>query len=141
MSALYGKLRDEGLLEYGGHIPGPYVRAFLGIEMPVIGTKRDFDAASLAELSAMDQVREALLGEGKYLAGSGDGYRILTPAENGAQVDRYLGQAQNKIRRARKLERTSPPMSDGQPSQLAARLMMADSGARRRFGFDEEARG
>lgn len=128
---MFDALEAEGLLEYGSFIPGEVVRAKLGLEMPNIGTKEQFDAVALAELSAIDAVREILLNFGKYLSGSGKGYRILTPGENTQQIDRYLAHAQNKIRRARKLERTSPAMTNGKPDQSAARILMVAKGARR----------
>ncbi len=131
MKPLFAALDELGLLEYGSHIPGRTVREVLGLEMPEYGSKRDFDAVALAELSAIDAVREALLNLGKYISGSGDGYRILTPGENSAQIDRYLSNAQNKIRRARKLERTSPAVVSGAPSQRGARIMLTDTSLRR----------
>jgi hypothetical protein len=87
--------------------------------------------ADYAEMAAVDGVREMLLNEGKYIAGTGTDYRILTPGENTLQIDRYLAHAQNKIRRARKLERTSPAMSNGRPSQSAARTSAIERDLRR----------
>jgi hypothetical protein len=129
--SLYEALAGEGLLEYGSFIPGDLVRRHLDLEMPQVGTRKQFLDISLDELSAVDRVREMLLNEGKYLAGSGDGYRILTPGENRGQVDRYLAHAQNKISRARKLERTSPAMSGGRPNQTQARLDAIERGIRK----------
>jgi len=131
---LFVALQEAGMIEYGSFIPGVFVRAVLGLDMPDTGTKKEFDSIALAELGAVDNVRETLLNQGMYIAGSGDGYRILTPAENSGQVDRYLGHAQNKIRRARKLERTSPAMTGGKPSQLKARMMMAERSANKLIG-------
>lgn len=130
--ALFDALDAQGLLEYGSFIPGELVREVLGLEMPALGTKAQFDAISLSELGAIDGVREILLNLGKYIAGSSDGYRILTPGENSLQIDRYLSHAQNKIRRARKLERTSPAMTNGRPSQHAARRLMIEKTARKK---------
>lgn len=121
MKSLYEALNAEGLLEFGSHIPGDFVREVLNLVLPDVGTRAQFNAVALAEMSAVDGVREMLLNEGKYIAGAGSDYRILTPGENTGQIDRYLAHAQNKIRRARKLERTSPAMSNGRPNQLAAR--------------------
>lgn len=122
--ALYDALEAKGLLEYGSFIHGDLVRAVLGIEMPQVGSRADFAAIALLELSAIDGVREILLNVGKYIAGSGDGYRILTPGENAIQVDRYLSHAANKIRRARKLARTTPAMTSDRPDQTGARLLL-----------------
>jgi hypothetical protein len=129
--SLFDALEGEGLLEYGSFIPGDLVRSVLGLQMPDFGTRKQFADISLRELSAIDAVRERLLNLGKYIAAAGDGYRILTPSENRWQIDRYLGHAQNKIRRARKLERTSPAMTDGRPDSLAARLLMAEKSMRK----------
>jgi hypothetical protein len=121
VKSLYEALNADGLLEFGSHIPGSFVREHLGLVMPELGTRAQFTAIALAEMGAVDGVREILLNEGKYITGTGADYRILTPGENTGQIDRYLAHAQNKIRRARKLERTSPAMSNGRPSQSAAR--------------------
>lgn len=129
---LYQALDEVGLLDYGQHIDGDVVRDILGLVMPDVGTKRDFDEIALAELSAVDNLRETLLSQGKYIAGTKGGYRILLPSENADQIDRYLGHAQNKIRRARKLERCSPAMSKGKPNQTRARMMMIERSIRKR---------
>jgi hypothetical protein len=128
--SLYDALAEEGLLEYGAFIPAEAVRQRIGLVMPEIGTKREFDRLSMLEMAAVDGVREILLNYGKYICQSGDGYRILTPGENSGQVDRYLAHAQNKIRRARKLERTSPAMTSGKPSQMAARILLSEQSKR-----------
>jgi hypothetical protein len=133
--SLYEALADQGMLEYGCFIPGEFVRGHLELEMPELGTRSQFNAIALQEMSAVDGVREILLNQGKYVAGCGSGYRILTPGENKDQVDRYLAHAQNKIRRARKLERTSNPMSSGRPDQTHARLQAIERGIRSDFRF------
>jgi len=125
--SLYGQLEAVGLLEYGQFIAGDFVRECLGLKMPELGTKKDFDEVALAELAAVDSVREVLLNNGKYIAGTKGGYRILLPSENREQIDRYLGHAQKKIGRARKLERTSPALTSGIPDQLRSRLAVAES--------------
>ena len=132
--SLYEALNANGLLEYGSFIPGDVVRELLDIEMPETGTRKQFAAVALVELSAIDDVRELLLNEGKYIAGTADGYRILTPGENSGQIDRYLSNAQNKIRRARKLERTAPAMSNGRPDHTLDRLDAIERGLRSRRG-------
>jgi len=129
--SLFDALEGEGLLEYGSVIPGDFVRRVLGLDMPSVGTRRQFEEIALREMSAIDAVRERLLNHGKYIAGAGQNYRILTPAENSGQIDRYLGHAQNKIRRARKLERTSPAMFNGRPNTIGARLLMAEKSMRK----------
>jgi hypothetical protein len=129
--SLYEMLAGEGLLEYASFIPGDLIREHLNIEMPSIGTRAQFASIALKELGAVDDVRAMLLEEGKYIAAANNGYRILSPGENAVQIDSYLSQAQNKIARARKLERTTPVMNDGRPSNLAARMLMSEKSLRR----------
>ena len=130
--SLYEALDAEGLLEFGAFIRGGIVREHLNIEELAVGTRAQFAAIALQELGAVDAVREMLLHEGKYITASGDGYRILTPGENADQIKRYIAHAQNKLRRAHLLERTSPAMSNGRPSQVAARLLLAEASTRRK---------
>jgi len=129
---LYEHLAEAGLLEYGAHIDGDVVRGYLGLEMPTLGTRAQFTSIALAELTAVDAVRAALLNEGKYITATRTGYRILTPGENAGQIDSYLSQAQGKISRARKLERTTPALTKGWPSQNQARLDAVERGLRGR---------
>ena len=112
------------MLEYGSHIPGEVVREVLGLEMPEIGTKAQFDAVALKELQAIDYVRNILLSEGKYLAGAPGGYRVLLPSENKAQVDSYMAQADRKMKRAQRLSRSMPAQNVGQVNQTDARIML-----------------
>ena len=65
-----------------------------------------------------------LLREGKYLAGDKDGYKILLPSENRAQVDAYMSQADRKLRRAQTLLRNTPSHTRKQADQTQARIMM-----------------
>lgn len=109
-------LRGRGLLEYGSVIKGEEVRDILGIEYPEVGTKKDFDEVALAELGAVDYVRNILLGEGKFIASHQGDYRILLPSENKRQVDAYMQQADRKLRRARKLSSNTPPAESYTPS-------------------------
>lgn len=109
-------LRERGLLDYGSVIKGEDVRDILGIEYPEVGTKKDFDEVALAELGAVDYVRNILLGEGKFIASHQGDYRILLPSENKRQVDAYIQQADRKLRRARKLSRSTPPSESYAPS-------------------------
>lgn len=105
---LLAALRQRGLLEFGSAITGEEVRAILGIVIPAIGTKSDFDELALAELSAVDYVRNCLLEEGKYLKGVNGNYRVLLPSENARQVEAYMDSANRKLRRARKLNSNTP---------------------------------
>lgn len=113
-------LRDRGLLEYGSVISGDDVREILGIEYPEVGTKKDFDEIALAELGAIDYVRNVLLGEGKFIASTQGDYRILLPSENKRQVDAYMQQADRKLRRAQKLSRNTPNLNAYSPADNAS---------------------
>lgn len=121
---LFHNLKTAGLLDYGAHIPGDAVRDLLGLKMPAFGTKEQFDAVSLKELSAIDYVRGLLLNEGKYLAGCKGGYRVLLPSENKAQVEAYMQQADRKLRRAQRLSRTMPTANSAHADQTEARIML-----------------
>lgn len=112
---LLSALRARGLLEYGSVIKGDDVREILGIEYPEFGTKKDFDEVALAELGAVDYVRNVLLGEGKFIASHQGDYRILLPSENKRQVDAYMQQADRKLRRAQKLSRNTPNSESYKP--------------------------
>lgn len=105
-------MRDRGLDEYGSVMLGDQVRAVIGVEYPETGTRSQFDSLSLAELAAVDYVRNILLGEGKYLGQQNGDYRILLPSENARQVLQYMSQADKKLKRALKLSRNSPVTDD-----------------------------
>ena len=130
-------LRDRGLLEYGSVIKGEEVRDILGIEYPEVGTKKDFDEVALAELGAVDYVRNILLGEGKFIASHQGDYRILLPSENKRQVDAYMQQADRKLRRAHKLSRNTPNVESYKPNANAdVRIAMKIGNARNRAGLN-----
>ena len=121
---LFDVLNHEGLLEYGTVIKGEKVRELLGLIRPETGSYREFKEVELVELAAMDYVRNTLLGQGKYLKGCGDDYRILLPSENARQVDLYMSAADKKLRRAIKLSKNSPKEQGAIPDQSQARAMM-----------------
>lgn len=123
-------LKTLGLLQYGAVIEREVVHEFLGITMPALGTRAEFDAVSLAELSATGAVRDALLREGKYLAATRTGYRVLLPSENKAQIDAYMASARRKLNRAQKLNRTTPVAHNHQADQTEARILMQQEGSR-----------
>lgn len=128
---LYAKLRSSGLLEYGSVIRSSVVHELLGITVPDVGTKAEFDSLSLLELAAIDYVRNILLGEGKYLTGTLGGYRVLLPSENATQVEQYISSADKKLSRALKLSRNSPHMQSSLPDQIEARILMKQTSFRR----------
>lgn len=123
-------LKTLGLLQYGAVIEREVVHEFLGVTMPALGTRAEFDAVSLAELSATGAVRDALLREGKYLAATRTGYRVLLPSENKAQIDAYMASARRKLNRAQKLNRTTPVAHNHQADQTEARILMQQEGLR-----------
>lgn len=133
MNKLYKHLDEMGLLDYGSVFEGEVVRDILGITMPEYGTKADFDAVALAELQAVDAVRSALLGQGKYLGADRSAYRVFLPSENKGVVESYMHQADRKLRRAMKLSRTMPVQSeDGRfADQIAARLHLKQQQVRK----------
>ncbi len=129
--ALYDELKARDLLDYGCVINGDVVREILGIAYPEVGTKKDFDEVALAELGAVDYVRNILLGEGKYLASQQGDYRVLLPSENKRQVDIYMNQADRKLRRALKLSRSMQQVDSRSQDNTTARLVMKRESIRR----------
>lgn len=125
---LYAELDARGLLEYGSVIESSVVHSALGIDMPTMASKSEFDRLALIELSAIDYVRNILLGQGKYLTGTDAGYRILLPSENSAQVEQYISSADKKLTRALKLFRNSPSAGSSLPDQTEARILMKRAG-------------
>jgi hypothetical protein len=105
---LLNKLYEFGMIGYGQSISGQFVRNVIGVTMPELGTRADFDRVVLKELSAIDFVRSQLIDRGMYLAREGQDYRILTPSENLVQVDHYIKAAGRKMNRARKLQEATP---------------------------------
>lgn len=103
MSPLLSAMTEHGLLDYGSFIPTELVHQALGLVVPEVGTRAEFEAVALRELSAIDDVRGVLLDKGKYLAGCKGGYRILLPSENASQIENYMKSADRKLRRAQRL--------------------------------------
>lgn len=105
---LYQAIIDNGMAEYGTHIPAEFVRNTIGLKMPDVATKQEFDKIALLELAAIDYVRNIMLNQGKYIKGENGGYRILLPSENAQQVENYMSSADQKLRRAIKLAKNTP---------------------------------
>ena len=129
---LFDALQVRGLLEYGAVISTADVHALIGINFPEVATKAEFDALGLQELAAVDYVRNALLSQGKYLAGTRTGYRVLLPSENENQVRQYMSAADNKLVRALKLSRNTP-VSSKTADQTEARIAMRRLGMNSRI--------
>jgi hypothetical protein len=121
---LLAYLREYGLDDYGSVILTEKVRDVLGLEYPEVGTKKEFDALALAELSAVDYVRNALLNEGKYFASSNGNYRVLLPSENAQQIESYMSGADRKLHRALKLARSAPATDGYKSDNTLARILL-----------------
>lgn len=132
-------LSDAGLLEFGSVIKREVVHQALGITVPTMGTRAQFDAISLLELDAIDYCRNHLLDGGKYLAGTDAGYRILLPSENQRQVELYMASADKKLSRALKLSKNSPALADIKHDQVEARIHMKRQHTRHRAGHELRA--
>ena len=132
-------LADAGLLEFGSVIKREVVHQALGITVPTMGTRAQFDAISLLELAAIDYCRNHLLDGGKYLAGTDAGYRILLPSENQRQVELYMASADKKLSRALKQSTNSPALADIKHDQVEARIHMKRQHTRHRAGHELRA--
>lgn len=121
---LYAELDSAGLLSFGSIIPGAMVRQILGLEMPEVAPKKVFDAIALAELGAVDYVRNILLGKGKYITSQDGDYRVLLPSENKRQIDLYIKSADRKLRRALKLSKMTPAEASVKTDNTQSRIVM-----------------
>ena len=102
------EFRNLGLLEYGSVVDGNQFRELCGIETIEEGTIRDFNSMALQELKYSDYIKSALLREGKYFKSTPEGYRVLLPSENAAQVRSYMESADRKLQRGIMLDRNTP---------------------------------
>ena len=130
---LLAYLRQHALDDYGSVIMTDAIHDVLDIHYPAYGTKAVFDALAMIELNAIGYVRKVLIGEGKYLAKLGSGYRICLPSENAYQVSRYHAMADRKLSLALKLLKNTPAgdvVQDRQ--QTETRLMMKRESVRGR---------
>lgn len=134
---LLSELESRKLIEFGKVIMGDDVRTILGIEYPDFegmdykALKRALGTIALAEMAAIDYVRNVLLGRGMYLKFANENYRILIPSENKAQIEQYISSADRKLSRALKLSRNSPvPDSERRDCQMESRIMLKRSGMR-----------
>lgn len=134
MRGLLKGLEERDLTEFGSVIDREVVHELLEIEMPRYASKEVFDGIAMAELAAIDYCRNALLGQGKYLAGTRTGYRVLLPSENKGQIDSYMSSADRKLSRALKLSKNSPRAADMQPDQTETRIHMKRTSARSEIG-------
>ena len=131
---LFTFLKDKGLLEYGSVIRGDIIRKELEIKLPERGTKQEFSNAALAELKAVDYIRNILLGQGKYLASTADSYRILLASENEVQCEKYTEAAIKKLKRSLKLSQNTPAGDHPRPDRQTMRAQLQLSSIRRKPG-------
>lgn len=124
---LYQMLSDMGKLEYGEYITGVEFRELCGIESITTGTKEQFDSIALEELTYSGMIRDKLLNEGKYFKQTRDGYRVLLPSENQEQVMSYMKSADNKLKRAIKLDKNTPIGSKPNGNHQVRMIMKAES--------------
>lgn len=129
--ALLSELMRRKLTDYGSEFPATLVHEIVGIAYPDTASKRVFDDLALKELSAIDYVRNVLIGQGKYLEARGDIYRICLPSENRVYVERYMRSADNKLRRASRLSRSTPsPQGDAACRRDDVRLHLKQTSTR-----------
>lgn len=114
----------EGMIDFGAFIPSKTVHYALGIEYPEVASKKEYDALALQEMSAVDYVRNILLGRGMYIRSVSGGYRILSVSENIEQVDQYMTSADRKLRRGLKLLKNTPKKPGEYPDQQEAKAEM-----------------
>lgn len=121
---LLAHFRENGLDAHGAVIRADDVRAVLGIDMPEVATREEFQSLAMLELAGIDYVRKILLREGKYLAQSKGDYRILLPSENAAQVASYMQSADKKLKRALVLTKNTPAQAESmrEAEQVQARI-------------------
>lgn len=114
----------DSLIDFGEFIPSKVVHEALGIDYPEVASKREYDSLALQEMSAVDYVRNVLLGRGMYIRGVPGGYRILSVSENMEQIEQYMNSADKKLRRGLKLLKNTPKEAGKYPDQQEARAEM-----------------
>jgi hypothetical protein len=105
---IFAEMKELGFFEYGAVIPRQKYLDFIGIIYPPQATRQEFEKLELEELSFVGYCRDQLLNSGKYLKQDGDSYRVLLPSENQKQVEHYMANADNKLKRAIKLAKNTP---------------------------------
>jgi hypothetical protein len=123
------------MLEYGSVIGREEIHKLLGIKMPDVGTKAEFDRVTLIELAAIGYVRNELMKMGRYITGTPTGYRVLLPSENAKQVELYIESASRKLSRAQTLSKNTPKEYKADMDRSEARSSMMKDGLRSRFMF------
>lgn len=130
---LLQKLRDEDLTEYGSTFHGDMVREIIGVEYPEYGTKKQFDDVTLLELAAIGYVRDALRKEGKHIARDGGIYRICLPSENESVARSWEMQADDRLKKAQQLRKTTPQEQYNANTDRSALIAMKRESMNSRF--------
>ena len=105
----FNLLKEIGCFEYGTTTRTSTLLEAFEVE-PIVypASKASIQKYELEELTVTGFIRDKLLNEGKYLKGERDAYRVLLPSENAGQVMSYMNSADNKLKRALKLNKNTP---------------------------------
>jgi hypothetical protein len=122
---LWSILREQDRTHYGDRFPISLVHSALGILVPKVGSRRDFERIALIELAAIDYVKNRLVDEGKWLTRQGSEYYIPLPSENAHFIDNMLASAQRKLKRARRL-RSNTQAEEATTDQTASKILMIE---------------
>lgn len=122
--ALLRHMKVNGLISYGATIEKDVVHSLIGVVVPEVGTRADFESAQLAELNAVGYVRNLLIKQGMYLAQEGSRYRILLPHENKLQAESYLRSANKKMYKAQELMKHTPQKTEQIKERIEARILI-----------------
>jgi hypothetical protein len=122
--------RANKLDQYGAVIRRTDILSFADIEVPAVGTMKEFEQIALLEVGITQYLRDLLLKEGKYLKKDGDFYRILLPSQNLQQIQSYMRSADKKLRRARILSVNTPVQHQDIADNLKVRIHMKEQSTR-----------
>jgi hypothetical protein len=120
---LWLALQADGHIGYGNDIPVSYIHEHLGLVMPEIGKRRDFERVQLLEMTAVEYVRKQLLEQGMWITRQGNQYHIPLPSENSHYATNMLSSAARKIKRAGRLVSNTPTCNQP-PDQTASRVLL-----------------
>ena len=95
--------------------------------------KKRWQEDALKELNVVDMARDALLKEGRYLQKQGDLLRVCIPSENQGRIDAYMSAGARKYKKAQVLLKNSPKDVIEQSGHTAARLMLAEKSAAKKY--------
>jgi hypothetical protein len=89
-----------------------------------LASPADLTRYELARLDSLNDVRNRLLDEGKYLAQEGRHIRVYLPSENEGAIRRYESDGSAKLDRARRLAASTPSAPSSNVAQTASRVFM-----------------